>query len=143
MEKVLIVNDCKFESMILKDMLCDLDYDVEITNEFEAIRKVKEYSPDVVIANLIMKQTKGDILIQNIRIRYPQIRCILSSCNSLRLEDYVPEKVDGIIHTPVDKEALKAVLKAKKVSFCPYCGNKIDTLSGAHFCAYCGKKITS
>lgn len=143
MEKVLIVNDCKFESMVLKDMLNDLDYEVEITNEFGAAIKVREYSPDIVIANYIMKHTQGDLLIQNIKIRYPDIRCILSSCNSLKLEDYTSHKVDGIIHTPVNEEELKTALKIKRAGFCPYCGNKIDVSEDVHFCAYCGKKISS
>lgn len=112
MERVIIINDCKFESTILKDMLLNLGYDVEITNEYEALRMMKDYYPDLVIANLIMKETTGDLLIEKIKQKSPGIRCFLSSCNNINMKDYEGKKVDGIIKTPVKMQRLEELLSA-------------------------------
>jgi len=39
MKKVLLVNDSKFESMILKDMLVSIGYIAGIADEYDAIEK--------------------------------------------------------------------------------------------------------
>lgn len=148
MSKVLLINDCKFESMIMRDILDGMGYDVEITNEYEAMDKIKYLYPDIVIANLIMKSIQGDELIEKIKKNRSSIKCILSSSNPIALENYVHKKVDAVIHTPIKKEELKEALEVKvngsikqdkEFNFCPYCGDK---LSGKFiFCPYCGHKI--
>lgn len=143
MDKVLLINDCKFESIIMKDILCNFGYDIKITNEYEAYDMIKRFIPDIVIANLIMKTISGDELINNIKRRNPEIRCILSSCNPIKLDDYKDKKVDDIIHTPIDKEKLKKVLVKEENAFvfCPYCGKKLEGTKGFTFCYHCGNKL--
>lgn len=148
MEKILLVNDSSFENMIMKDMLTDLDYEVETSNEYKALIEVESFKPDIVIVNLIMKQTTGDKLIEKIKKSNIEVRCLLSSSNKLNLEDYKHIGIDGIITIPVDKPSLEKALFYEEhttqieFAFCPYCGRKIkqDDVIYA-FCPYCGGKI--
>lgn len=160
MNKVILINDCKFESFIMEDMLSDLGYSVVSTNEGEALSKIKKINPDIVICNLIMKNITGDKLIKSIKDKNQHIICMLSSSNLIRIEDYDKNYIYDIIHTPIDKDELGTILnkvaqKDKIVqkdneeinldkikdefSFCPYCGEKLK--EGFLFCPSCGHKI--
>lgn len=110
MKKVLVVNDCKFERIIIKDYLSDIGYNVEIASEYDALLKIKKFQPDILIANLIMKNTTGDNLIKKVKSQNSQILGLLSSCDSIKLEDYVENNVDEVIHTPIDKMMLSEIL---------------------------------
>lgn len=110
MKRILIVNDCKFESIIMKDYLMDIGYSVEVTSEYDALLRVKEFNPDIVIANLIMKNTTGDKLIKQIKVRIPEVICLLSSCDSIKLEKFIENNVAEVIHTPVTREELLEIL---------------------------------
>lgn len=163
MDRVLLVNDCRFESMIIKDILEDLGYEVNISSEFNALEDISNYSPNLVICNLIMKKTTGDKLIQKFKERDPKLKCILSSSNDLKVEDFKKYNVDSIIKTPITKDKLKEVIeknrasnnvdlellksiiaenkkeRKKEFTFCPYCGEKLDGVY--KFCPYCGNKM--
>lgn len=163
MDRVLLVNDCRFESMIIKDILEDLGYEVQVSSEFNALEDISNYSPNIVICNLIMKKTTGDKLIQKVKERDPKLKCILSSSNDLKVEDFKKYKVDCIIKTPITKDKLKEIIekikiahnvdlellksiiaenkkeRKKEFTFCPYCGEKLDGVY--KFCPYCGSKI--
>lgn len=157
MDKILLVNDCKFESIIIRDMLKDLGYEVEISNEYEAINYVKLFKPKAVIINLIMKETTGDKLIEKIKDAEVDTTCIVSSCGDINIQQFEHEKVDGVMHTPVDKWELEALLKKilqKKpqtlhkeelkpsLAFCKYCGGNIKDLGEkVRFCPYCGERL--
>jgi response regulator RpfG family c-di-GMP phosphodiesterase len=110
MKRILVINDSRFENMIMKDNLMDMGYDVEVTNEYNALIKIKEFSPNIVITNLIMKNTTGDRLIEKIKTKNPKVICILSSCDQIELENFKNNKVDEIIHTPASKTQLSEVL---------------------------------
>ncbi|ERI94135.1 response regulator receiver domain protein [Clostridiales bacterium oral taxon 876 str. F0540] len=148
MSKVLLINDCKFESMVMRDILDEMGYDVEIANEFEAVEKTKYSYPDIVIANLIMKSVLGDELLQKIKNNNRKIRCILSSNNPIQLNDFKDKNVDAVIHTPINRDELSAALKNNiesaelqeiKFKFCPYCGGKLS--GDFKFCPDCGHKL--
>ena len=110
MGRVLIVNDSRFESMILKDLLSQLGYNVNITDEYEAVKQVQSFSPDVVLANYVMKDTFGDQLIDRIKTRYPKVLCILTSNSVINRNSLKSNKVDAIVRTPVSKEDIEGVL---------------------------------
>ncbi|MGH4138566.1 response regulator [Clostridium sp.] len=154
MDRVLLVNDCKFENFIMRDMLVNLGYEVIISNEFNAISDLRELNCNSIIANFIMKEKTGDKILQQIKYMYPQTKCLLSSSNDMRLEDFEGSVIDGFIHTPVTKEKLKKIMKknvqsfgehkSKRIpSFCTYCGEKVEgSEKQAIFCKYCGEKYT-
>lgn len=144
LEKILVVNDCKLEQIIIKDILIKLGYDVKIGDEYGAINTVKKFLPSIVIVNLIMKNTTGDVLIKEIKEFSKNIRCILSSSNPLKLEEFEKMKVDATIQTPVDNKSLLDVLKSKpQIKFCINCGAELENKfkSKVIFCPYCGIKL--
>lgn len=168
MKKILLVNDCKFESLIMKDYLNDIGYSVQVTNEYDVFAQVRKYQPDIVIANLIMRGTTGDKLVEYIKSTSPEIICLLSSCDLIKLEDFIENKVDEVIHTPINKLKLsqvlnKALLKAgnNKTEINIYKtrkalndkNNSYDSIevlsttsinkkkSSFSFCPYCGQRI--
>ena len=152
MYRVLLVNDCKFENFIMRDMLISLGYEVIISNEFNAVSDARESSCNAVIANFIMKEKTGDKILQQIKDIYPETKCILSSSNDIKLEEFNSKTINAFIRTPVTKEKLEKVLGGNekllyehkdqlKPSFCTYCGKKIDDGENrAKFCKYCGEK---
>jgi CheY-like chemotaxis protein len=158
MKKVLVVNDCKFERIIIKDCLSDIGYNVEIASEYDALLKVKKFQPDILIANLIMKNTTGDRLIKRIKSENSQIVCLLSSCDSISLGNYTENNVDEVIHTPIDKLELSKVLNriiscsdvteesnvddAKKQDDVIFNKKSSETLTKFLFCPFCGQKLS-
>jgi response regulator RpfG family c-di-GMP phosphodiesterase len=154
MYRVLLVNDCKLENFIMRDMLISLGYEVIISNESNALSDAAKLNCNMIIANFIMKEQTGDMILQQVKDRYPETRCILSSNNDLKSENFKKESIDAFIRTPVTKENLekaingngKALNKHKdqmKPSFCTYCGEKSDdSEQNAKFCKYCGGKYT-
>lgn len=153
MYRVLLVNDCKFENFVMKDMLINLGYEAIISNEYNAVSDVCELKCNVIIANFIMKEKTGDKILQQVKAMYPATRCILSSSNDMKLEDFNNGSIDGFIHTPITKEKLKSAIVQNgeyvnkkhnqiKPSFCIYCGGRLDdNEKTARFCKYCGEKI--
>ena len=152
MFRILLVNDCKFENFIMRDMLINLGYEVIISNEFNMISDFRELNCNSIIANFIMKEKTGDKILQQIKYMYPETKCILSSSNDMSLMDFESSVIDGFIHTPVTKEKLKKIMQkdAQSISkhknkmiplFCSYCGEKVDHgEKQANFCKYCGEK---
>jgi len=127
-EKVLVVNDCRLEEIILKDLLEDMNYTVRVEDEESAINGVNEFSPDIVIINLVMRKSKGNEVIKEIKKMNPSTRCILSSSNLIELKDYKEYGVDEVLHTPINQDKLTEVLRDKErlnVIRCPYCGKNI------------------
>lgn len=109
-KKALLVNDSKFESLILKDMLSKLNYDVEIADEFDALYTLDQFEPDLVIVNYIMQKTRGDILIALVKAGMPDVKCLLSSSSAVKLSQFQGQKIDGILHTPISMFILKDTL---------------------------------
>lgn len=157
MVKVILINDCKFQSFIMKDMLISLGYEVNITNEYGALVKIRDFNPDIIICNLIMKNITGDKLIKDIKDKNPKIICLLSSANSIKIEDYSKKYIDEVVHIPIEREELEIILskfvnKTKKLQkldndknkfwFCPACGKKLENIKENFlFCNFCGQKI--
>lgn len=162
-KKALLVNDSKFESLILRDMLSKLDYEVEVADEFDAVYEVEQFKPDVVIVNYIMQETTGDKLIAHIKSGQPTAKCVLSSNSIVKMADFKGEKIDGILHTPISMFTLKDALhrigevsqedffiegldQEKKVDklkrYCDSCNQDISTF-GEHivFCPFCGDEL--
>lgn len=101
----------------MKDFLSDIGYSVQVTSEYDAFMQIKVFQPDIIIVNLIMKDNRGDKLISSIKSIYPNILCLLSSCDSIRLEDFIQNKVDEVIHTPITRSKLSEVLDEASTKF--------------------------
>jgi two-component system chemotaxis response regulator CheY len=159
MKKVLLVNDSKFENIILKDMLGSIGYNAIAADEFDAVAKIESFCPDYVIINRVMKGIHGDELALEIKKYYPYIKCILSSCDSVGIDEINKAGIDAVIKTPIDKEELKTVLantggsepvqhKSKEThsvqgNICMYCECPIPDSEGTcfSFCPFCGHRL--
>lgn len=156
-KKALLVNDSKFESLILRDMLNKLDYDVEIADEFDAVYEVEQFCPDVIIVNYIMQETTGDELIRQIKLGQPTAKCVLSSNSAVKMSDFNGKRIDGILHTPISMFSLKDTLlqlsqlskeldsdvqEKVELRYCNSCNQDI-TIFGKSigFCPYCGDEL--
>ncbi|KAB3534847.1 response regulator [Alkaliphilus pronyensis] len=136
--KVLIVNDSKFEAIVLFDLLSKLGYDVKIADEYNALDIVEAYQPNYIFVNYIMVDTTGDRLINKIKEKFPNANCYLSSSNEINYQKF--NKVDGIIHTPVTIKNLVGMIESHmKEPLCKNCNNQIEE-TFLH-CPYCGEKI--
>lgn len=111
MKRAILINDSRFESLILKDLLQQLDYDVEIADEYDAIYLIEQFDPDLVVVNYIMRQTRGDKLIQLIKAGIPDTICLLSSSSAIKSSQFSGDFIDGILHTPISMFTLKDVLQ--------------------------------
>lgn len=162
MKRALLVNDSRFESMILKDILSKLEYEVELADEFDAVYQVEQFDPELVVVNYIMRETRGDKLIQLIKAGRPDITCLLSSSNNVHKIDFDEKSLDGVIRTPVSMFTLKDLLKrvelanaeevqekARKTEasesearFCDHCDADISAFSEVIvYCPFCGEEI--
>jgi len=152
MKKVLIINDSRFECMILAELLSHLSYESEMSDEFNALVDVESYSPDIVIVNYIMEEVRGDKLIQIIKAGRPEIICLISSSNALKIEDFKLCGVDGIVRTPVSAFTLKdslnrAIIKKADSAMedqrrCNHCNADISEFSSQiRFCPFCGQEM--
>lgn len=146
--RALLINDSRFESLILKDMLQDIGYTVEIADEFEALYAIEKHEPDLVIVNYIMQHIKGDKLIQLMKAGMPSVKCILSSSNNINLSDFSGGFIDGIIHIPVSRFLLKSVIenlehKEKTIvsKLCSSCSIDLSPFNDIVFCPFCGSEV--
>ncbi len=114
MKRVLVINDCRFERNILRDLLINLGYEVETTDEYATLSLLESCNPDIVIANMNMTDISGDRLIQNIKGSKPATKCYLSSCSDMSPEYSQNRWIDGLIKTPINTEQLLTILEEKE-----------------------------
>lgn len=158
-KKALLVNDSKFESLILRDMLNKLDYEVEIADEFDAVYEVEQFNPDIIIVNYIMQETTGDELIEQIKQGQPEAKCLLSSNSTVKMEAFTGKKIDGILQTPASLFSLKDILNklglasskmnlfdlygsSELKKYCESCNKELSEFSNnIVFCPFCGDEL--
>ncbi len=148
-KKALLINDSKFESLILKDMLQKMGFEVEIADEYEALYAIERDEPNVVIVNYIMQQTRGDKLIQLIKAGMPHIKCVLSSSNPIHKSDFSGDYIDGVLQTPASMFLLESVIKKilrdpepTDETLCIHCHKDLSQFDAAiTFCPFCGAQI--
>lgn len=155
MKRVLLVNDSRFESIILKDMFEQLDYEVAITDEFCALSEVENFQPELVVVNYIMEETRGDQLIGMIKTGQPEMICLMSSNSQLDRQRFKEAGVDNIMRTPVSMFTLKDLLRRTYETWqqkhgapeagdrlCPGCQADISGFSeNILFCPFCGEEV--
>lgn len=162
MRKILLVNDCKLESIIMKDKLINMGYQVETCNEYGVFSKISKFNPEVVIVNFVMKEITGDKLVEKIKIKKPHIVCILSSCDKINFEHFNKKGVDEVISTPIEEKELSMLIN-KAILKCQEENTQLEDVKIEHekdseiqqgdvltilknvilFCPYCGGKLKS
>lgn len=140
MRKAIIINDSRLESMVLKDQLTRLGYEVAVADEYNWFSKLSNNNFDIAIVNYTMREITGDKIIYTINSKYPGIKCYLSSSNNLADENFKEVELAGIIKTPVTLESLDTALN-NSFAFCPYCGRSLN--ENFSYCPYCGSRLNS
>ena len=106
---LVIEDDCTLNTAI-SAMLTDLGYGVEIaTDNTEALDKLAELDPALVICEYRSARIEGIRLVRAIRHRIPDTLCLLladaKSCNSIG--DFTRFGVSGLVLKPVDSDQLR------------------------------------
>lgn len=166
MNKILVINDSRFERLILRDMLNRLGYSVKDTDEFISMRQIDSYDPDIIIVNRTMYDISGLDLIDMIKTKNPRYRCYLSSCSPLDKAAIDKSLADGAFQTPVDISRLEGLIQGREnlvgeltkdspepvrekpgsgsraaaANFCSNCGGDIRHDPAYAFCPFCGKE---
>jgi len=159
MKKILLVNDSKFENQILKDIVESIGYSAVTANEFDVFANIESFCPGYVIINRVMKGIYGDELAMEIKKRYSHIKCILSSCDSISIDEFNKAGIDAVIKTPINKDRLQIVLanidhlqsdqqKSKEShsvsgNVCMSCKKLISSSESTEykFCPFCGHRL--
>ena len=158
MKKVLLINDSKLQNEVMKDMLSSINYEVSVTDEYNAIVAVHDFCPDFVITNYVMKETNGDQLASIIKKLCPDIKCVISSSNFIDINSFDRKKISAVIRTPINRDELRMFLESISTEnvikyddsdsyevkkFCRQCGKFVDFSMSTEnfFCSICGKKI--
>ncbi len=112
-KKILVVNDSRFERKVFEKFLENLNYQVRTCGEDEVFDYLKEFAPEILIVNLIMKDINGAQLIKLIKNtkEYANLKFILSSNNPSKLKEAADKYVDDILVTPIKIKNLNKVLK--------------------------------
>ncbi|MGF7184684.1 two-component system chemotaxis response regulator CheY [Desulfitispora alkaliphila] len=142
--KVLLVNDSKFERMVLKDILLQLGCNVVATDEYQAIDQLHSFSPNIAIANYNMSEITGDKLLTQLKERAPELTCFICSCSEIKLDNSFNNVVTGTFTTPTNPQKLQRILFSKTTTAtnsCPQCTEKLDKGTDYSFCPYCGCKL--
>lgn len=168
-KKVLVINDSGFERMVLRDQIRMLGCEVKTADEITGLNMIKSFEPDIVIANLTMGDISGDKLIEHVKSLNPSIRCYLSSCSKIDINQLDNRYVDGIIETPATSTMLDLVLnkppaenqqpdaaprslnkpaadlspvQEPAANACPSCHKQMEkTETQFAFCPYCGSRL--
>jgi len=145
--KAILVNDCKLENLIMKDILNGLGIEGHIVDELQVFEAVKAVNPDIVFVNLVMKYFSGNIIAKNIKKLSKDTICVLCSSSEEALETY-ENQADYVLVTPISKEKVESIIRSKngtneqKIYKCELCGEKMSgVLSGVKFCPFCGGKL--
>lgn len=158
MKKVLLINDSKLQNEVMKDMLSSINYVVSVSDEYNAISAVHDFCPDYVITNYVMKEINGDQLAAVIKIQYPDIKCLISSSNSIDINNFDRGKINAVIKTPIERDELKMILDSiskenlknyddsdsyEVKKYCKQCQKFVDFNFSTEyfFCPFCGNRI--
>ncbi len=78
--RVLVVDDEESIRDVFTQLLQREGYEVEVAeNGFEALLKLKEFLPDVIVSDLNMPKMSGFELLSVVRRRFPRISLLLAA----------------------------------------------------------------
>jgi len=110
MGKVLLVDDSELTRYLLGQILISGGHEVvgEASDGVEALQKVRETNPDVVILDVIMPKMRGPETLEEIRKISPSTRVVICSGDhqEYTIRDVVKKGAAGFIIKPFKKEAV-------------------------------------
>lgn len=110
MGKVLLVDDSELTRFLLAQILISGGHEIvgEASDGVEALQKVRETNPDLVILDVIMPKMRGPETLEEIRKISPRTRVIICSGDhqEYTIRDVVRKGASGFIIKPFKKEAV-------------------------------------
>ena len=110
MSKILIVDDNENACFLLKSFLDELGYDVSVSHSgIDAVRKVKQLKPDIMLLDLIMDGINGMEVLRRVRLFNNSIGIIMvTAVTDERIGKEALEKgADEYITKPIDYDHLR------------------------------------
>lgn len=118
MAKILIVDDALFAREALKKVLEAGGFEtIEAETGEAALAKFKQEKPDVVLLDIIMERTPGDVVLEQMKEWDPKAKVIMVTAvgQKEQMKDcFQKGAVDYIIKPLVKEKVLEAVQKALK-----------------------------
>lgn len=115
-KKILIVDDSFNNLVLLEDLLTELDYDVTLAHDgVEAMSKIYEISPDLVLLDIMMPRKDGFELLEdmnNKNINIPVIFITAKSSEEERMRAMELGAADFIAKPVIISEIINKVQKA-------------------------------
>ncbi|MEM2124131.1 MAG: response regulator [Methanolinea sp.] len=121
MGRILLVDDSQMTRFLLARIVREGGHEIvgEAADGIEAIRKVRETSPDLVILDLIMPHMKGIQTLEEIKKESPETKVIMCTGDhqEYTVREAVKKGASGYIIKPFDKkvvlEEIETVLGGK------------------------------
>lgn len=110
MGRVLIVDDSELTRYLLTQILVSGGHEVvgEAADGLEALQRVRETDPDVVVLDLLMPKMRGGEALEEIRKISPRARVVMCSGDHQEhtVRDVVKKGASGFIIKPFKKDAV-------------------------------------
>lgn len=113
METILVVDDDKNFRLLLEAELTLEGYEVVLADGgLQALRKIKEKTPDVVILDLKMPDTHGLEVLRTIRKENKELPIIICTAYEKMKDDYTiwSGRVTAFLTKPLDLDYLKDII---------------------------------
>lgn len=114
MKKILIADDDKNIRSVLKTELTLEGYQVILaTSGLEALREIRDKTPDLVILDIKMPGMHGLKALEEIRKENKSLPIIICSAYEKMRDDYIvwASRVSGYLTKPLDLKRLKSMIK--------------------------------
>lgn len=80
MAKIIVIDDEPYILLMIKKMLENEGYDVELANNGkEGLEQIRRDPPDLVITDIVMPEKEGLEMIREVRSRFPEMKIIAIS----------------------------------------------------------------
>lgn len=113
METILVVDDDKNFRLLLEAELTLEGYEVVLADGgLQALRKIKEKTPDVVILDLKMPDTHGLEVLRTVREKNKELPIIICTAYEKMKDDYTiwSGRVAAFLTKPLDLDYLKDII---------------------------------
>ncbi len=108
---VLVVNDSRFERMVLGNILEKLGYEPILADEYEAETLIAERKPAVALVNLHMESAEGDEFVKRLFVQYDECKFVLTSSSPEKLRQKSRKAlISDVLETPTSEKAMAAVM---------------------------------
>ena len=112
--RLLVIDDSTVNNIILQNLLEDMGYEVNTAlNAEDALKKINEFSPDLILLDLMMPEVSGFDLLK--RFRKAQISIPVVIISAFSDDEYKRKAKDlgarDYLLKPVDKEVLASSIE--------------------------------